>query len=120
VATDTFIVWAAAAAAKGGRRGDEDGNGNGSSDLVVLDVPVVPNAAGRGSCGDKVATAISLHDNARQLASSCLQLAACSLLQSPDARGLLHLAAMLIIVECVSSEQLLPANVTCSTNSSLP
>jgi hypothetical protein len=93
VATDTFIVWAAAA--KGGRRGDEDGNGKGSSDLVVLDVRVVPNAAGRGSCGDKVATAISLHDNARQLASSCLQLAS-------DAGGLFLLAAMLIIVECVS------------------
>jgi hypothetical protein len=31
--------------------------------------------AGRGSCGDKVGTAISLHDNARHLASSCLRLA---------------------------------------------
>jgi hypothetical protein len=58
----------------GGRRGERDGNDECSSDLVVLDVRVVPNA-GRGSCGDKVATAILLHD--KRTPSRVVMLAAC-------------------------------------------
>jgi hypothetical protein len=46
VATDTFIVYRLGSS-RGGRRGDEDGNDEGSSDLVVLYVRVVPSRPGK-------------------------------------------------------------------------